>query len=483
MSKSKTEKPNILFILSDQHNASFMGCSGNELINTPNLDTLASQGVMFENAYCQNPLCVPSRSSLLTGKYSKDLGIYENRHILESGCTTLPGVLSANGYKTCVIGKTHFNGDQYHGYQQRPYGDLLGQAHQPDPIRTQPAPDSGLGDVLGNSGATGIPLPLTQTEICVSEAAKWLQAHAAQNNAQPFMLSVNFDKPHFPLRAPGRYMKKYAGKVSLPNYPEDYIASTAVPFVKKAIEVNGAWAHYGKDREVHERALAAYYACVEWVDNAIGRILQVLEYLDLADDTIIIYASDHGEMAGEKGAWQKTVFFDASAKVPLIMRWADNFSNGNPRKDPVGLIDLFPTLCDFAQIPVPQVCDGVSLKPLLLGDGPIERKAIFSESVVLKVPEYAGCMMRTAKWKYCYYLDGTAELYDMEKDPKEWNNLAKVYCYVDIVKEMNAQLLKFWKPSEQIARYNDAPRVANEKHFYPFSNQFVVDSTIVDARP
>lgn len=483
MSKSKTEKPNILFILSDQHNASFMGCSGNELINTPNLDTLASQGVMFENAYCQNPLCVPSRSSLLTGKYSKDLGIYENRHILESGSTTLPGVLSANGYKTCVIGKTHFNGDQYHGYQQRPYGDLFGQAHQPDPIRTQPAPDSGLGDVLGNSGAAGIPLPLTQTEICVSEATKWLQAHVAQNNAQPFMLSVNFDKPHFPLRAPGRYVKKYAGKVSLPNYPEDYITSSAVPFVKKAIEVNGAWAHYGKDREVHERALAAYYACVEWVDNAIGRILQVLEYLDLADDTIIIYASDHGEMAGEKGAWQKTVFFDASAKVPLIMRWADNFSNGNLCKEPVGLIDLFPTLCDFAQIPVPQVCDGISLKPLLLGDGTIERKAIFSESVVLKVPEYAGCMMRTDKWKYCYYLDGTAELYDMEKDPKEWNNLAKVYYYADIVKEMNAQLLKFWKPSEQIARYNDAPRVAAEKHFYPFSNQFVVDSTIVDARP
>lgn len=110
MSENKTRKPSILFILSDQHNASFMGCSGNELINTPNLDKLASQGVKFENAYCQNPLCVPSRSSLLTGKYSKDLGIYKNRHILESGSTTLPGVLAANGYKTCAIGKTHFNG-------------------------------------------------------------------------------------------------------------------------------------------------------------------------------------------------------------------------------------------------------------------------------------------------------------------------------------------------------------------------------------
>lgn len=483
MSGSASKKPNILFILSDQHNASFMGCAGNELVNTPNLDMLASQGVLFENAYCQNPLCVPSRASMLTGRYSKDLGIYDNRHILESGSTTIPKVFAENGYKTCVIGKTHFNGEQYQGYQQRPYGDLYGQAHQPDPARTEPAPDSGLGDVLGNAGATGIPLPLTQTEICVAEAAKWLQTHAAQKDAQPFMLSVNFDKPHFPLRAPGRYYKKYAGKVTVPEVPADYLENSAVPFVKKAFEVNGAWAHYGKDKEIHEKALAAYYACIEWIDSAIGRILHVLEYLDLADDTIIIYASDHGEMAGDKGAWQKTVFFDASARVPLMMHWGSNFPAGKRCKAPVGLIDLFPTLCDLAGIPMPDDCGGVSLKPLLTGEGEIERKAIFSESVVLKVPEYAGCMMRSDKWKYCYYLDGTEELYDMEKDPGELFNIVSVYYYSDIVKEMNFELLKFWKPAEQTERYNKAPRMANEKHFYPYSNQFVLDGTIVDAKP
>ncbi|MEI6579018.1 MAG: sulfatase-like hydrolase/transferase [Eubacteriales bacterium] len=429
MSEFQPKKPNILFILSDQHNASFLGCNGNELINTPHLDMLASQGVLFENAYCQNPLCVPSRCSLLTGKYSKNLGIYENRHILESDSTTIPKVLLEQGYKTCVIGKTHFNGEQYQGYQQRPYGDLFGQAHQPDPKRTEPAPDSGLGDVIGNSGATGIPLPLTQTEICVSETAKWLQTHAAQKDSRPFMLSVNFDKPHFPIRAPKKYFEKYKGKVRIPEFYPDYIEKYAVPFVKKAFEVNGAWEHYGKDRDIHERALAAYYACIEWVDNAIGRILQVLEYLELADDTIIIYASDHGEMAGEKGAWQKTVFFDASSKVPFIMRWPSKFPAGQRRKEPVGLIDLFPTLCDFAGIPAPKECDGISLKPLLFGDETIERKAIFCESVVLKVPEYAGCMIRNEKWKYSYYLDGTEELYDMKNDPGELNNLASVEQY------------------------------------------------------
>jgi len=483
MSEVQTKKPNILFILSDQHNASFLGCNGNELINTPNLNMLAAQGVLFENAYCQNPLCVPSRCSLLTGRYSKDLGIYENRHILESDSMTIPKVLSANGYKTCVIGKTHINGEQYQGYQQRPYGDLFGQAHQPDPKRTEPAPDSGLGDVLGNSGATGIPLPLTQTEICVSETAKWLQTYVSQNDSRPFMLSVNFDKPHFPMKAPKKYVEKYAGKVKIPEFYPDYLEKYAVPFVKKSFEVNGAWEHYGKDREIHEKALAAYYACVEWIDNAIGRILQVLEYLELAEDTIIIYTSDHGEMAGEKGAWQKSVFFDASSKVPLMMAWGSNFPAGQRRKEPVGLIDLFPTLCDLSGIKVPEECGGVSLKPLLFGDETLARKAVFCESVVLKVPEYAGCMMRSGKWKYAYYLDGTEELYDMENDPGEWNNLASAEQYSHIVKEMNFEVLKFWKPEEQMKRYNRTPRMANEKHFYPYSNQFVIDSAVADARP
>lgn len=478
---SDRQRPNILFILSDQHNASFFG-GGPNRPQTPHLDALASRGVRFDNAYCQNPLCVPSRCSMLTGRYSKDLGIYENRHILESNAETLPRVFAQNGYKTCVIGKTHFNGDQYQGYAQRPYGDLLGQAHQPDPKRTEPAPDSGLGDVLGNAGPTGIPLPLTQTELCVSETAKWLQHHAA-DKSRPFFLSVNFEKPHFPLRAPAKFFEKYAGKVSLPFVPADYLENDAVPFVRKAFEVNGAWEHYDRDREVHERALAAYCACVEWMDNAIGRILAVLDYLDLTRDTIIVYASDHGEMAGDKGAWQKTVFFEASARVPLIIK-GSSFVRGERTAALAGLIDLFPTLCAAADIPVPAACDGVSLLPVLRGEGAPERDALFCESVVLKTPEYAGCMMRRERWKYCYYLDGSQELYDLVADPDEWNNLAYEPDCAEVVNRMNMDVLKFWNPAEQIKRYETAPRMQNEKHFYEFSNQFVhADGTVTDARP
>ncbi|MFO7611612.1 MAG: sulfatase-like hydrolase/transferase, partial [Clostridia bacterium] len=166
------KRPNILFILSDQHSPHVLGCAGNRDIRTPNLDSLASEGVVLDNMYCQNPLCVPSRASLITGRYSRNTGIYDNMHIMEANTTTLPGVLSANGYRTCLIGKSHFNGEQYHGYMQRPYGDLYGQGHQPDPGRRPEFGINGLGDVLANSGPSEMPIELTQTEICVAEACK-----------------------------------------------------------------------------------------------------------------------------------------------------------------------------------------------------------------------------------------------------------------------------------------------------------------------
>lgn len=478
-----SEKPNILFFLSDQHNASFMGCSGSQVANTPNLDKLALKGVRFTNTYSQNPLCVPSRSSLITGRYSKNIGIYSNKHILEPNTVTLPRILTANGYRTCVIGKTHINGEQYHGYQQRPYGDIWGQGHQPDPRRTPSRGASGLGDMLENSGPSGIPLPLTQTEICVSEAAKWLQCHIALHESTPFFLSINFDKPHFPLNPPAAFYNKYIGKVTPPAFPEGYIDSVTW-FVKSAIIENGCWNHYGKDFEIHKRALAAYYGCIEWIDDAIGRIVDTLEYLGLSDNTIIIYSSDHGEMAGEKGAWQKTLFFDASAKVPLIISYPKKFLSGRTVEDITGLIDIFPTICEAIGCDIPHSCDGLSLIPTLTDNKKLAREGIFSESTVLNRPEDSGCMIRTDRWKYNYYLDGSEELYDMISDPGEWNNLAGSHYYKEVLQELRKKVKDFWQPEKQLDRYHKTPMVKREKHFYQFSNQFILsDGTIIDARP
>lgn len=476
------KKPNVLFILSDQHSPNVIGCGGNQTIDTPNLDKLSSEGVYFENAYCQNPLCVPSRTSLITGLYSKSTGIYDNMQVMEANTTTIPRTLSEEGYRTCLIGKAHFNGEQYHGYQQRPYGDLYGQAHQPDPYRHPKYGINGLGDVLGNSGPSEMPIELTQTEICVSETCKWLQEHVGLNPEQPFMLSVHFDKPHFPIKPPAKYYNKYKGKLKLPDVPEGYI-NGVVPFIKKAIENNETGHHYDKNFDIQLRALESYYGCVEWVDDAIGRILETLDYLGLAEDTIVIYSSDHGEMGGEHGTWQKTLFFDASSKVPLIIRWPGKVTDGHICSDIVGLIDMFPTICDLVDIDTPESCEGISLRSALSGSG-IERDGVFCESAVLRATENAGCMYRTGEWKYCYYLDGNEELYNLKDDPGEWNNLAKEYKESNFLKELRTKTKEFWKPEEYLKRLKDTPIMSKEKHFYKYSNQFVTgNGIVVDARP
>ena len=482
--QTEGNRPNVLFFLSDQH---AFDCAGyaSGIVDTPNLDALARDGCVFENTYCQNPLCVPSRSSLLTGRYSKNLGIYENRHILDPAIPTLPGIFAENGYRTCLIGKAHFNGDQYHGYQSRPYGDFLGQGHQPEHIRVPgEADESGLGDILENSGATAIPLPMTQTEICVAETVKYLQLQSGEENGAPFFLSVNFDKPHFPYRAPEALFEKYRGRAAVKEGPPRYAQPLAVEFVRKAFEVNGAWEHYGKDADLHRQAFAAYLACVEWIDDAIGRILRSLRSLGLAGNTIVVYASDHGEMAGDKGAWQKTVFFDRSAKVPLIIKYPSRFLSGAAVKECVGLIDLFPTLCEAAGIPAPAFCDGASLLDTLETGRSPARDTVFAESAVLKVPEHAGCMVRKGRYKYNYYLQGRHELYDMESDPGELRNLVGEPEWKETEKELRETAAEFWKPDEQIARCRNCPMSEKEKHFYLYSNQFSLpDGTLRDAKP
>lgn len=479
---SDRARTNVLMIVTDQHSVRALGCYGNDRVATPNLDRLAADGVVFDNAYCQGPLCVPGRTSLITGQYCRNHGVYDNQHILEANSETLPGWLGEHGYRTCLIGKAHFNGEQYHGYQQRPYGDFWGQAHQPDPARAPDKGESGLGDLVGESGPSGIPLALTQTEICVAEAVKWLLRHVDRTPEQPFFLSVHFDKPHFPWNPPARYFEPYAGRVALPAFDPDELARAA-PFVQAA--ARGAPHRYpgnGHEEADHARTLAAYYGCVSWVDDAVGRLLDVLRYLGLDDRTRIIYTTDHGDMLGEHGLWQKTVFFESSSRVPLMMA-GPGIDAGRRIADPVGHIDLFPTLCGWAEIPYPSGLDGIDLAPSLDGDA-LERDAIFSESVVLKHPEHAGCMIRTGPWKYNYYLDGTEELYHLPADPAESHSLADSADHAEIRKRLRERVLAFWDPARQRSRYDRTPRMRREKHFFWWSNQFVSsDGEIFNGRP
>lgn len=474
--------------MTDQHNPKVAGFAGDEVVHTPALDRLAAEGTVFDNAYCQQPLCVPSRTSLLMGQYCRNTGIYTNRDILASNGATFPRLLAANGYATCLIGKAHLNGDQYQGYQARPYGDLFGQAHQPDPRRLPQNHAHGLGDIPFQAGPSRIPLALTQTEITTAEAAKYLQIHVGRGSNRPFLLSVHYDKPHFPINPPERYFRRYEGRVRLPDHwrtehGEAHLAGL-VPFVRENLTCEG---YYHVDAEHHRRTLAAYYGCIEWVDENVGRLLDVVDYLGLGEDTVVIYTSDHGEMASAHGGWQKMLFYEESARVPLIVRHPAGRTIPQRRSELVGLVDMFPTLCDLAGIAVQDSCDGESITPLISGaesDRSWTRRHIFSESVLINKPEHAGCMIRRDEWKYARYLDGREELYNLSDDPDENRNLAVDSEFHAIRTKLRAEVDAFWEPNRQIERYDRTPRMPREKHFYEYSNQFVLgDGTIVDARP
>lgn len=482
---SSEGRPNVVLILTDQHQAGAMGNAGHPIVSTPRLDALAARGVSFTNAYCNNPLCVPSRSILLTGRHARSLGIYDNKHILEANSVTLPRLLASAGYQTCLIGKMHFNGEQFHGFDQRPYGDLLGQAHQPDPYRSPDKGVNGLGDnLLEQAGPSGLPLALANTEVCVSEAAKWLNAYTSRRVSNPFFLCVSFDKPHFPLAPPLGYFNKYEAMLEGWSGPAETIRDP-VPFISEHLRVNDSGRYYGRSPELHRRALAAYYGCVEWVDDAIGRLVDVIEYLGLGEQTLVIYSSDHGEMATAHGLWQKTVFFEESVRVPLIASWPGHWPGGVSCAGLAGLVDLLPTVCEVCGVQAPGDTEGVSLLPLVEGDKRAVRDRLFAESVVLGSPQHAGCMLRAGRWKYCYYLDGTEELYDLEADPHEDQNLASMAragapppCLAGLREELRC----WWEPDHQLERYQTTPMMRREKHYYPVSNQFVMDNgCIIDS--
>lgn len=482
-------RPSVLLIMADQHQASALGSAGHAVVKTPNLDALSDSGIRFTNAYCNNPLCVPSRSILLTGKHSRSLGIYDNKHILEPNSPTLPRILGRAGYQTCLIGKMHFNGEQFQGFQQRPYGDMFGQGHQPDPRRSEELGVNGLGDnLLEHVGPSGIPLALTNTEICVAEAAKWMSVYAAEGQESPFFLCVSFEKPHFPLAPPGKYLERYRSELSTWEGPSD-LQSEPVPFIREQLRVNDSGKYYGVRPDLHRAALAAYYGCVEWVDDAVGRLLAVVSYLGLGDSTAVIYTSDHGEMGTGHGLWQKTVFFEDSVKVPLIAAWPGEWAPGRTTGNLVSLVDILPTLCELCGVESPEGSEGKSLLPVLQG-GILEAGGpVFAESVVLGSPEHAGCMMRIGRWKYCYYLDGTEELYDLDADPRECENLALTGGGgtghgPGLLEEVREEVVRWWDPAKQLERYWRTPMAEREKHFYPASNQFLTDSgRIIDSMP
>ena len=421
------ERPNVLFISVDDMNND-LACYGNAQIKSPNIDRLARRGVQFNRAYCQFPLCSPSRSSLMTGLRPSKTRVFDLQYHFRDGLpevVTLSQLFKNNGYYAARIGKIYHYGNPGQigtsGLDDPPSWTEVFNPAGSDKTEIEKqiinyTPRRGLGGAMCLlSDPTGRDEEHTDGMV----ATKAIELLEARKN-EPFFLAVGFYKPHTPYLAPKKYFDMYPLEtISLPELPSN--GTNGVP--RPALASTAPWPWFGVTEQQARECKQAYYATISFVDAQIGRVLDALDRLKLWDDTIVVFWSDHGYHLGEHGLWMKQSCFEESARVPLIIAAPNTKARGKTSDRIVELVDLYPTLADLAALPRPQPLDGASLRPLL--DNP---KARWNRPAFTQVQRggFPGYSVRTERWRYTEWDDGArgAELYDHEKDPRELNNLA-----------------------------------------------------------
>jgi choline-sulfatase len=442
-------RPNILIFLPDEQSVHALGCYGNQTVESPHIDALAAQGVTLDAAYSNYPLCVPSRLSLLSGKHPHKIDAWDNRSVLDPSARTFAGDLTAAGYRTCLIGKMHFAGEeQRYGFEERPYGDLLGWSHQPDPPET--ARD--LSRIA--AGPSEIPLEQTQEEIVNREALAFLRQQREAEPERPWLLVLGYNRPHFPLRPPRKWWDRYwPHGYDMPRVPEGHVDALH-PWIKAVRHRSDG---DGFSEEQVARARAAYYACVSYVDEKVGEVLGELDRLGLSDETLVVFTSDHGEMIGAHDMWGKRTFYEGSARVPFVVRWPGRIPAGARVESPAELVDLYPTLCAAATVTPPDDLDGASLLPLLSGDASSWRNVAVSDYCQwLPAPAR---MVRKGDWKLNYYTGAGFELFNVREDPDELRDLSGEPSCQGVILDLVAELSRAgWSPPLAEALWRDYQR-------------------------
>ncbi len=420
-----SERPNVLWIFTDEHRPDIAGFAGNEIVRTQNLDRLAGKSVTFTNASCTCPVCTSSRMSLLCGKDVHNCSAWNNHWVIFPEHLTWPAHFADHGYRTCLVGKMHYGGrDQMNGFQHRPYGDLRhGLGHQPDPMSNYPAYDNPQ-----SGGITEIPESLLQDVVVTRETLAFLREHHDREPDTPWFACASFSRPHSPLTSPGRYFRHYQDKVPVPKVGAEY-AGKLENYAKSMV--------FDITEEEIMRGIQGYYACVDFVDDCIGELLDGLEKDGLLDNTIIIYATDHGEMLGQFGCWGKTLYYRPSVNVPLLIS-GPGIPEGKTAKQTVSLIDLYPTICSMAGVPILDELDGVDFSKVLASPETAAPTREFAHSSYYRygvrlrnmgipdtTPESAWRCVHDEKWKYVEVEKGCELLFDMETDPMEMTNLAE----------------------------------------------------------
>jgi uncharacterized sulfatase len=434
-------KPNVLLIMADDLNND-MGTYGHPVVKTPNLDRLAARGVRFDRAYNQFPLCSPSRVSLLTGLRPDSTRVHDLqtdfRKILPD-VQTLPQMFTRNGYVAARVGKIYHYGNPGQigtsGLDDPASWDEVvnprGIDKDEEPKLTNYTPTRGLGSALAFYAS-----PASDEEHTDGKVAAETIALMTKHKDRPFFIGAGFYRPHCPFIAPQKYFDLYPlDKITAAAAsPDSWIPPPARFTVPP---------HWGIGEQGQREVIRSYFASISFLDANVGRLLDALDRLGLADNTIVIFVSDHGYHLGEHGQWMKQTLFERSARVPLIVAGPGVAARGRASARVIELLDLYPTLADLAGVRAPKGLQGRSLTPLLKNpDAAWDRPAVTQVRRGPAASAYMGYSIRTDKWRYTEWDGGKrgAELYDEAADPQETRNLVADPQHRDVVAGLQRRL-------------------------------------------
>lgn len=442
------ERFNVLFIATDDMNCD-LGCYGHRVVKTPHLDGLAARGTRFERAYCQFPLCSPSRTSLMTGLRPDTTQVFDLkkhfRTVLPT-VVTLPQLFRTNGYFVARVGKLFHYGvpgeigtnglDDPASWEK--VVNPRGRDKDEEDKLTNYTPKRGLGSSLSFLAADGADEEQTDG-IGTTEAIKLLEA----NQDRPFFLGVGYYRPHCPYIAP----KKYFAQVPLAEARLSAVSEAwKLQVPQPALASTQPWPWFGVTEAQGRESLQAYWAAIEYVDAQVGRLFAALDRLKLTDRTIVVFWSDNGYHVSEHGLWMKQSLYENSARVPVIIAAPGQKSRGRASFRTVELLDLYPTLAELCGLPPRQELAGRSLKPLLDDPEAPWDKPAFTQVWRGRFPGYS---VRTERWRYTEWDDGKlgAELYDYASDPAESRNVVNDPQNASVVVELRARLRVNWAAS------------------------------------
>lgn len=457
-----TERPNVLFIAVDDLN-DWVGClNGHPQAQTPNIDRLAKRGILFSNAHCASPACNPSRAAIFSGKMPWKTGVWSNLspklHALQPDMQLIPHAFKAGGYETLGTGKMMHSGpvanrrmfDSHFDVEQRwsPFtrkAVAYSKAELPSKSTDNPQhvvkqnltadrvilplnkmPSDRRPDTKDGESFDWGPLDVPDSAMGDTQITDWAIQQLQAPHDHPFFLGVGYYRPHIPLWAPKEYFERFEGKkIQLPPHLDTDLQDLSGAGKEWALEADTAGLHatvlkYGQ----WEEAVKAYLACTTYVDAQIGRLLDALDDGKFGDNTIIVLWSDHGWHLGEKQHWGKWTGWERSTRVLLSVvppkkKIGEYKHLGQVCAQPVSLLDLYPTLLEMCQLAGPTGMDGASLVPHL------RYPSTSSERKVVTSFERGNLSLRSTRWRFIRYADGTDELYDLVNDPNEWRNLSK----------------------------------------------------------